>query len=176
MDVHVPLDIAGFHLREYHEDDVPRLCVLAGDYEIWRRVTDRFPHPYADAAALRWLDAQAEFEPPRNLAIAGPAGLVGGVGVQLTDVPNFAHDGELGYWIGRDFWGLGLATAAVRAFVPWAAAVHGLRRFTARVYAGNQASLRVLEKSGFVQEGLLRRAVRKEDRLLDLHVFGRLVD
>ncbi|HOX25565.1 MAG TPA: GNAT family protein [Candidatus Krumholzibacteria bacterium] len=175
MDVRVPLEINGFYLREFSEDDLPRLCLLAGDYEIWRRVTDLFPHPYDEAAALRWLDALAEQDPPRNLAIAGPTGLVGGVGLLLSNVPNFAHDGELGYWLGREYWGLGLMTAAVRAFVPWAAAIHGLRRLTARVYAGNVASMRVVEKCGFVREGVLRQAVRKEDQWLDLHVFGRLV-
>ena len=175
MDVALPLEIEGFWLREFAEGDLQRLCALANDYEIWRRVTDLFPRPYDELAALKWITEQADHDPAQNLAIAGPDGLVGGVGVMLSSVPNFRHDGELGYWLGRPFWGKGLTSAAVRAFVPWAAAVHELRRFTAKVYQGNEASCRVLEKSGFSREGVLRAAARKEGELLDLYVYGRLI-
>ena len=174
MELFLPLEIDGFVLREYTEDDIPRLCALANDYEIWRRVTDLFPRPYDHQAAIRWLYQQALNDPPQNLAIAGPDGLVGGVGVMLSTVPNFRHDGEIGYWLGRTFWGRGLTSSAVRAFVSWAAGSHGLTRFTAKVYAGNEASCRVLEKSGFVCEGVMRRAVRKEREVLDLLVYGYL--
>lgn len=176
MHLRLPLEIDGFELREYTEDDIPRLCSLANDYEIWRRVTDLFPRPYDRVAAIRWLHQQIMNDPPLNLAIAGPDGLVGGVGVMLSTVPNFRHDGEIGYWLGRLFWGRGLTTAAVRAFVPWAAAAHGLTRFSAKVYANNDASCRVLEKCGFACEGVLRQAVRKEREVLDLLVFGHLPD
>jgi RimJ/RimL family protein N-acetyltransferase len=172
----LPLEIEGFELREFHVRDIPRLCALANDYEIWRRVTDLFPRPYDERAGLRWVMQQAELDPPCNLAISGPDGIVGGVGVMLSTVPNFAHDGEVGYWLGAPYWGRGLTTAALRAFCAWAAAAHGLGRFTAKVYAGKTTSVRVLEKCGFVREGSMRRAVRKEGETLDLLVYGLVVD
>lgn len=175
MNLDLPLARPGYRLREFDEDDIPRLCELADDDAIWRWVTDLFPRPYDHEAATRWVMQQAEFDPPRNLAIAGPDGLAGGVGVMLGDVPNFAHDGELGYWLGQRHWGQGIMTAAVAAFVAWAAAAHGLERFTARVYAGNEPSVRVLRRCGFAQEGVLRGAVKKQGRTLDLLVYGLLV-
>jgi len=175
MDLDLPLALDGHRLREFTEDDIPRLCALADDAEVWRRLTDLFPQPYDHAAATRWVLQQAEFDPPRNLVIAGPDGLVGGVGVMLSGVPNFAHDGELGYWLGRRYWGQGIMSAAVTAFVTWAAAAHGLERFTARVFADNEPSARLLRRCGFVQEGVLRSAVKKEGRTLDLLVYGLLV-
>ena len=172
--VHLPLEREGYALREFADEDVFALCRLANDYEIWRWLSDLFPRPYDEAAAQRWLEEQLDYDPPRNLALVGPDGLVGGIGLNLTDAPNHRHDGEVGYWLGRPHWGSGLMSAALPAFLAWAAPTHGLRRFTARVYAGNDASVRVLERCGFRHEGVLRGAVIKEGQLLDMLVFGRL--
>lgn len=168
----LPLAIPGYELREFHGTDIPRMCALADDEEVWRSLTDLFPRPYDVEAALHWVTRQADIDPPQNLVIAGPDGLVGGVGVLLSEVPNFAHDGELGYWLGRSYWGRGLTSAAVRAFVEWAGPPHGLLRFSARIFAGNTASIRVVEACGFTHEGVLRQAVRKEGKLLDMDLYG----
>jgi RimJ/RimL family protein N-acetyltransferase len=62
-------------------------------------------------------------------------------------VGSFERDGrrEVGYWIGREFWGGGVASAALAAFLDLETA----RPLYAGVARGNAASLRVLEKSGF---------------------------
>lgn len=175
MELDLPLEMAGYRLREYREDDTTRLCELADDREVWRWLTDLFPHPYDEAAARKWITEQMLLDPPRNLVIAGPDGLVGGIGIILSSVPNLAHDGEVGYWLGRPFWGRGLATVALRAFMAWAAPVHRLNRFTGRVFGGNTASTRVLLHCGFQREGILRAAVRKEGVVLDLEIYGLVV-
>ena len=55
-------------------------------------------------------------------------------------------DRNVGYWIGRTFWGRGVATAALRAFLE----VETTRPLTAHVAVHNIGSRRVLEKCGFV--------------------------
>ncbi len=62
----------------------------------------------------------------------------------------------VGYWIGREFWGKGVATSALRAFVEEI----GLRPLHARVARTNGASIRVLEKCGFVVCGAEKGTVR----------------
>jgi len=171
----IPLTVPGHGLRSFRPDDIVRLSSLADDAAIWDRLTDLFPRPYDLEAAIRWVGRQRELDPPENLAIAGPEGLVGGVGVILSTVPNFRHDAELGYWLGRPHWGRGLATAALQAFLPWAADTHGLARFTARTFADNLASCRVLERCGFAREGVLRGGARKGGRQLDLVIYGLLL-
>jgi RimJ/RimL family protein N-acetyltransferase len=47
-----------------------------------------------------------------------------------------------------------------------------LYRLQARVFADNPASMKVLERCGFVREAILRRLVVKHDRLLDMHVYA----
>jgi len=174
-ELYLPLERDGYVLREFGEEDIFPLCRLANDYEIWRWLSDLFPRPYDEAAAQRWLEEQLDYDPPRNLVLAGPDGLVGGLGLNLTDAPNHAHDGEVGYWLGRPHWGAGLMTTALPAFMAWAAAAHGLRRFTAHVYAGNDASVAVLERCGFRLEGTLRGGVVKEGVISDMLVFGYLI-
>ena len=63
------------------------------------------------------------------------------------NVVSFGHEGrrEVGYWIGREFWGAGVATAALAAFLDLETA----RPLYAGVARWNAGSLRVLEKCGF---------------------------
>jgi RimJ/RimL family protein N-acetyltransferase len=68
-------------------------------------------------------------------------------GVVVGDIASFDRMGEreVGYWLGREHWGKGIATEALRAFLD----VDPHRPLTARVANHNAASLRVLEKVGF---------------------------
>src|SRR5262249_14945493 len=81
---------------------------------------------------------------------------------------------EVTYWVGRDHWGRGVATTALAAFVEGLAA----RPLYARAAADNIASIRVLEKCGFVLIGRERgfanaRGVEIEEVVLELRVGGR---
>jgi RimJ/RimL family protein N-acetyltransferase len=68
------------------------------------------------------------------------------------NVLSFMHDGrrEVGYWIAREHWGGGIATAAVAAFL----SVETRRPLYAGVVETNLGSLRVLEKCGFERIGV----------------------
>ena len=72
-------------------------------------------------------------------------------GLLAGNVICFEHDGnrEVGYWIGREFWGRGVATAALTLFL----VEFPDRPLFAGVVAHNVGSIRVLEKCGFVRTG-----------------------
>jgi len=80
--------------------------------------------------------------------------------------------GDLGYWIGIPHQGKGLGTAAVARALEIAFGRMGMEKVEACAFVGNGASRRVLEKNGFRQEGLTRKAVLKRGRWLDERVFG----
>lgn len=80
------------------------------------------------------------------------AWLLGGTGFQF-ETPQRACTG---YVFARDAWGQGFATEALRAVVAVAPSL-GVIRLYALCHPENHASLRVLERCGFVREGLLRR-------------------
>ncbi len=78
--------------------------------------------------------------------------LIGAIAIRPS-----GHQAELGYNLGRAFWGHGYATEAVRGLTDWALAQPSIYRVYALHDVDNPASGRVLEKAGFVREGLLRR-------------------
>ena len=81
---------------------------------------------------------------------------------------------ELGYWLAEPFWGRGVMTAAVTAFVAHSFQTLPLQRIFASVYASNPASARVLEKAGFQFEGCMRKNVLKDGEILDSLLYARV--
>lgn len=82
---------------------------------------------------------------------------------------------EMGYWVGKEFWGNGYVTEAVIGFAAWAFGTFPeLLRLEAGVFEGNEGSARVLLKAGFQAEGVRRKAVWKGGKSLDKMYFGML--
>ena len=74
---------------------------------------------------------------------------------------------EIGYWLGEAVWGKGIATAAVRTLSTYGFRELELTRIFAVPLISSTASMRVLEKAGYVREGVLRRSAIKEGIVLD---------
>jgi ribosomal-protein-alanine N-acetyltransferase len=95
--------------------------------------------------------------------------LIGSASVRLS--PNLAV-GELGYWLGRDFWGNGYMKEALRLAVGFAFGELQLHRIFAHVFSENIRSCKLLEGLGFRKEGVLREAVFKSGKWHDYVVFS----
>ena len=165
------LPIAGAEVRTWHKDDLEPLVHLANDRDVARRLRDRFPHPYETAHGLGFLHSVAQQPVESVWAVALDGSVVGGIGLQLGhDIERVSA--EIGYWIGRPFWGRGLATAAVRAVTDYAFVQFELTRVFAVPFETNPASIRVLEKAGYVLEGRLRRSAIKYGEILDQRLYA----
>jgi RimJ/RimL family protein N-acetyltransferase len=171
MDPHTVVTIRG-----WRAEDAEPLARLANDREVWLGLRDLFPHPYSLDDAHRFIAFAAGMEPPTFFAIDAGGSLAGGIGfVPRTDVERVGA--EVGYWVGRTYWGRGIATAALRALTAHAfAAQPELRRLFALPFASNAASARVLEKAGYVREGTLRQSVIKDGRVQDQFLYAMLRD
>jgi ribosomal-protein-alanine N-acetyltransferase len=160
-------------LRPFVPEDAPELQRLAGHVEISRN-TLTIPHPYPDGAAEQWIAARAgRFETSGDLQFAivsrDSGVLAGSVGL----VVNREHErGEIGYWIGVDFWGRGYAAEAAGAVVDYGFGVAGLNRIFASHFAGNAASGRVLQKAGMRHEGTQRQGFKKWGEYLDAELYA----
>jgi RimJ/RimL family protein N-acetyltransferase len=160
-------------LRPFVPEDAPSLALHANDVAVWRNLRDAFPHPYALEHAVAYLQHVVSRPPGQHLAIVVEGHAVGSVGLQLgTDVERISA--ELGYWLGAPFWGRGIMTEAVRAFVDDSFDRFSLRRIFALPYAHNPASCRVLEKAGFQLEGTMRQSAIKEGRVSDQRLYARV--
>jgi len=166
------LDCGVAVLRAWRPDDLDSLVANASHADVSRGLRDRFPYPYTGDDGRAWL-ARAVDESDRAWAIEIDGLAVGGVSLHPgSDVHR--HSAELGYWIGRHFWGRGIMSATIARFAPEAMRAFRLHRLFATVYANNQASMRVLEKAGFAREGVQQSAVVKRGELLDLVVYARV--
>jgi RimJ/RimL family protein N-acetyltransferase len=117
--------------------------------------TTPFPHPYPAGGALAYIHealALVEAGVRHVFAVCDPGGEPIGVTL-LKDVDHELGEAELGYWIGRPYWGAGRATAASRATITLAFEKLGLRALRAVCLEDNPASLRVLAKLGFTATG-----------------------
>ena len=150
-----PLKTDRLLLRPLRPDDAQALHRLVNDWAVVRNLS-KLPFPYPRELADEWIastGSQIEQGTGYHLAIAGQedgSDLVGCVGLRLDMTPRV---GNLGYWIGRRYWGHGVATEAVVRMSRWALANLDLDRLEAHVAADNPASAAVLRRAGFREIG-----------------------
>ncbi len=158
-------------VRSWRWQDRSSLVHHANNRNVWINLRDRFPHPYTDEDARMWLEFATARRPETNFAISVNDEAVGGIGFSLeTDVGY--RSAEIGYWLGQEFWGRGIATECLKAVTDYAFSNFDLCRLYAHVFEWNQPSARVLEKAGYVQEGRLRMSVTKEGRTIDQFLYA----
>jgi [ribosomal protein S5]-alanine N-acetyltransferase len=160
-------------LRPYRPGDAAAMCAVADDFMVARWMTRAFPHPYTRHDAQEWIAHASRETRGRYFAIEVDGVLTGGIGVEPFRGER-SGGAAFGYWLGRAYWGCGIATDAARTLAD-VSLRSGLRRLEARVFAPNIASVRVLEKCGFELEGRLRAYyLDREDHVCDALLFARL--
>lgn len=155
-------------LRPLAEDDAPALArLLEGDWEAIKQ-TGRMPYPATESALRRWIASHLAPASHSFLMLRRRDGAaLGGIG--------FGGSGalaELGYVLGRPFWGQGYATEGVRAMMIHAAKV-GFDGLEAYSFVDNPASARVLGKAGFADLGVVGRDYPERGGLRQVRRFER---
>lgn len=150
-------------LRPFILADAPEVQRLAGSPEV-SSTTLNIPHPYDDGIAEAWIARHVpEFEARLMavLAITADSILVGAISLRLEQPHRRA---ELGYWIGRPYWGKGYATEAAAAILEYGFTTLALNRIQATHLTRNPASGRVMQKVGMRFEGIQREHFWKDGR------------
>lgn len=170
------LRTARLRLGAFEAEDAPELQRLAGAREI-ADTTVSIPHPYDLDHALAWIGHQRR-ESVRgratNLAIRllPESPLIGCAG--LRDIDREHLQAELGFWIGREWWGKGYAREAAAEVLRFGFEDLGLNRIYAHHMARNPAAGQVLLHIGMQREGLLRERVRKWGVYEDVILYAML--
>ncbi|KAK6081708.1 gcn5-related n-acetyltransferase [Seiridium cupressi] len=139
-------------IRPYNVSDAASLSAAANDPEIARFMRNKFPSPYTLDDAHFFINLSSERTPCVNYAIFLLDGTyAGGIGFIPGGDTEF-RTWEVGYWI----------------------AFPEILRIEAGVYEGNFGSMKVLERAGFLREGVRRKAVVKSGKAFDVTVFGLL--
>ncbi len=119
------------------------------------------PHPYPKNAAAAFIRrSHREWKAGKayhfGIALRETDEVIGGIG--LNNVERKNNDAELGYWIGKDYWGKGLTAEATKLVLQFGFHQLKLHRIWAKLFEENKKSARVLEKAGLRREGILRHA------------------
>jgi 8-oxo-dGTP diphosphatase len=133
-------------LRPLEVSDAPVFHRLINDWDICRKLPDA-PFPYPASLATEWIAAAAA---DRAAGRAEQFALIGAAGLRLSRDKTSA---DLGYWLGRRYWGQGFGHEVAARLTSWGLAALNVARITATAAADNEASLAVLRKAGFVQTG-----------------------
>jgi [ribosomal protein S5]-alanine N-acetyltransferase len=158
-------------LRPLRPSDAESLALHGNDREIWRNLRDRFPHPYRKIDADEYIRMVALRPRLTSFGIEADGAVVGGVSLRPgEDIERCVA--EIGYWLGRAYWGRGIMSDAVRAATQYAFTELALERVFAVPFAHNEASCRVLEKAGYAREALMRRSAIKEGKVLDQYLYA----
>lgn len=163
-------------LRSIGRSDIPELAKHANERLI-ARFMPSIAHPYTQDHARRWVNRVARMA--RNdtayhwgvepVSRPGTIGMVGLKNVNARD-----RNGELEYWLGKTYRGQGYASAAMALLLHFAFCDLRLHRVYAVVLAPNTASIRLLERHGFVREGVMREAFHGHRQWLDVYGYGLL--
>lgn len=160
-------------LRPFRADDASAVQRHLSEWEV-AQTTAAVPYPYPPGAAAEWIAGLGpRHEAGEVLAVAATRRddgvLVGAVELRPG---GRGHRADLGYWIGRPYWGRGYATEAAGAVVRWAFDVLRLHRVHASAFARNPASGAVLRRIGMRWEGTLRRHHLRWEVLEDVEIYG----
>ena len=172
--MYLKLETKRLRLQPFIQEDSLRIRELANNKEVASILG--LPHPYSLEYAEDWILTQPDLirkgvEYPLAIVSKDLNDIIGTLTIRVDKNNN---KGELGYWIGRDFWGNGFATEAVKRMIGYAFIDLNLNKIWATTLSRNKASIMVLEKVGLQKEGTLKENRLLENTYEDVDVYGLL--
>lgn len=162
-------------IRKWQIDDQYDLAKILNNQKIMNHLRDGLPYPYTVEDAKEYISSmlQAHQEKMFAFAISVDEHVIGSISVTRLDNIHYCT-GELGYYIGEDYWGKGYATSAVKQVCQYVFEHSDIIRIFAEPFAYNTASCRVLEKAGFIYEGTLHKNAIKNGQVQDMKMYALL--
>ncbi|MET0027796.1 MAG: GNAT family N-acetyltransferase [Candidatus Thiodiazotropha sp.] len=158
-------------LRDIEERDIETIPLLLNNENVARYLTGRIPFPYTLDDAKWWVSTG--HKEGINKAIDIEGSFAGMIGVSQGNF-EYQKSGEIGYWIGEKYWGIGIGTQALTAMTNMIFESTDIVRLYAPVFSPNVASMRVLEKCGFSIESVQIKALYKHNTFYNAHVYAKI--
>ena len=160
-------------LNEWTYDYVGDLVRFANNKRIADNLRDFFPNPYTKENAEQFIEICINTPEDKqvNRAIFYDNKAVGSISLTFGE-DVYSKSAEIGYWLAEDYWGQGIVAKAIREMCRLAFEEYGMVRVFAAVYSYNKGSCRVLEKNGFIMEGVLKKSVYKNGKIFDSYMYG----
>lgn len=171
------LETSRLRLRPMAMEDAPDVYPFMLDPEIAAN-TALIPYPYPPGAAEGWIQAcmaTADHGEEYTFAIRlkqsdGGDRFIGAIGIGPDG--GFPYRGQIGYWLGKPYWGQGYMSEAARRVIRFGFEELGMHRIYATHFDFNPASGRVMQKAGMRYEGTQRGFLLKDGRWCDAPLYA----
>ena len=160
-------------IRKWRLTDAYDLSVALSNKRVLDNLRDGLPYPYTVSDGEDFIKAMlsAHENDIFAFAIVADGKAVGSIAAYRQGNIH-SRTAELGYYVAQEFWGRGLATAAVKEICAYVFENSDIMRIYAEPFARNAASCRVLEKSGFSLEGIMRKNAVKNGIVEDMKLYA----
>jgi len=159
-------------LRDFKKDDNSLLVQHLNNERVIQYLTSRIPYPFTVEDATWWIDIGSKEGITKAIEVRGK--LVGVIGVSFGENQH-SRCAEIGYWLGEEYWGQGIATNSVLQMTQYVFSNTEVVRLFAPVFDPNKASMNVLEKCGYKLEGILEKRVYKNGEFFDEFLYAKVV-
>ena len=160
-------------IRKWRLGDAADLAKALSNIKVLDNLRDGIPFPYTVSDAAEYINAMLSADDGQTYAFAVTVGdrAVGSIAV-FRGGDIHSRTAELGYYISEEYWNKGICTDAVRQITEYVFENTDIIRIYAEPFAHNTASCRVLEKSGFELEGILRKNAVKNGKVMDMKMYS----
>lgn len=158
-------------LKKLRIEDAAALSKLADNHRVSQFLRDSFPSPYTVEMAEGFIPMTLTKDPTENFGIYLDDKFCGICGAHPYDDIH-RNSAEIGYWIGEPYWGKGIMTKAMRLLISYCFEQVGYKRVQAITFDNNVGSMRILEKNGFIKEGIMRKHIMKANKYYDAHLYS----
>lgn len=175
----IPRKIEGekINLRWHVKADAMSIYNQIGDKEVSQYTFIPYPYKLEDAYDyIKFSQSARRKKTAYNYGLEQKKTrrIIGGIGLENIDWTH--RRGEIGYWLAKPFWGRGIMVEAIELMLAFCFRNLGLHRVHAQVFPPNAASIRVLEKTGFTCEGLIREGSMHRGEYVDAYLYAILED
>ena len=166
-----------FRLRPIKNSDIDSIVKYTNDRSVTRHTFIPYPNTIESVTAFLSSSRIAERKGTGlnfGIEYKESGEIIGSVGFTVIN-KNFRR-GEFGYWLAKKYRNQGIMTEATELVVRHAFTKLKLKRIHAFVDPDNVASIKVLEKCGFENEGLLKKFIKQNNRYKDMYIFAIIND
>ena len=160
-------------LRKLVLEDKTKIAQLLNNKNIWDNLRNHVPFPYSEQDAINFIGFVNSNNQQEVFAIDYQEEFCGIIGLIIQE-DVYAKTAEIGYWLGEPFWGKGIMTKAVELMTEYGFGNLKLVRIYTGIFEYNITSMKVLEKNGYVKEGIFKKAIYKNRKTWDEHRYCRL--
>ncbi len=156
-------------IRDFNDGDTEQLLSVLNDPEVVKYLSSKIPTPYTLQDAKWWITTGSKLGIVK--AIEFNDSLVGCISADRGEF-EYQRSAEIGYWIDKSFWGQGIATQAINDFLPFIFKTTDIVRLFASVFSENAVSMHLLAKCGFELEAVHKKAIYKNGKFYNDHIFS----